>query len=72
MVTAFVPSFSETTVDGDPGDWGDLAPLVPDYRWSLAVSGTDSRTVQKIEMTLTADGTAHVPGAHRQVRLLFG
>ena len=20
--------------------WGDLAPLVPDYRWSLAVSGT--------------------------------
>jgi hypothetical protein len=30
MVTAFVTSFSETTVDGDPGAWGDLAPLVPD------------------------------------------
>ena len=42
MVTAFVSSFSETTVDGDPDDWGDLASLVPDYRWSLAVSGTDA------------------------------
>ena len=34
MVTAFVPSFSDTTVDGDPGAWGDLAPLVPDYRFA--------------------------------------
>ena len=56
MVTAFVSSFTPVTVDGDPDAWGALAPLEPDYRWSLAVSGTDSRTVQKIEMTLTADG----------------
>jgi hypothetical protein len=57
MVTAFVPSFSDTTVDGDPGAWGDLAPLTPDHRWSLTVSGTDSRTVEKIEMSLSAEGT---------------
>jgi putative hemolysin len=56
MVTAMVPSFSETTVDGDPGAWGDLASLVPDYRWSLAVRGKDSRTVDGIKMTLTTDG----------------
>ncbi len=57
MVTAFVSSFSETTVDGDPGEWGPLAPLTPDHRWSLSVSDTDSRTVQKIEMSLGAKGT---------------
>jgi putative hemolysin len=56
MVTAFVSSFSETTVDGDPGEWGDLAPLTPDHRWSLTVSDSDSRTVQKVEMSLTAEG----------------
>jgi putative hemolysin len=56
MVTAFVSSFTPVTVDGDPDAWGALAPLEPDYRWSLAVSDTDLRTVQKIEMTLTADG----------------
>jgi hypothetical protein len=57
MVTAFVSTFSPVTVDGDPDAWGDLAPLTPDHRWSLAVSGTDSRTVQQIEMSLSADGT---------------
>jgi hypothetical protein len=47
----------DTTVDGDPGASDHLAPLVPDYRFSLAVNGTDSRTVQQIEMSLSADGT---------------
>jgi hypothetical protein len=56
MVTAFVSAFSPVTVDGEPDDWGPLAPLTPDHRWSLAVSGTDSRTVQKVEMSLTAEG----------------
>ena len=61
MVTALVTSFSDTTVDGDPGAWGDLAPLVPDYRFALAVSGTVTRNVQQVEATLGADGTLTSP-----------
>ena len=57
MVTAFVSAFSPVTVDGEPDEWGSLAPLTPDHRWSLAVSGTDSRTVQKVEMSLSTEGT---------------
>jgi len=56
MVTAFVSSFSPTRVDGKPDDWGPLAPLTA-YRWSLSVSGTDSRTIKQVEMTMTADGS---------------
>jgi hypothetical protein len=60
MVSALVASFSDTTVDGDPGAWGDLAPLDP-YRFKLAVSGTDSRVVQQVEMRLSAKGTLTSP-----------
>ena len=46
----------DTTVDGDPGAGDDLAPLVPDYRFALAVNGTANQKVQQVNMALRADG----------------
>jgi hypothetical protein len=55
-VSALVSTFSPTTVDGNPEEWGDLAPLVSDHRWALDINDTSSRTVEGVELKLTCSG----------------
>jgi len=54
-VTAWVSSFSPTTVKDDPQD--PLAPLVEPERWSLAIDDTETRDVQGATMTTKMNGT---------------
>ena len=54
-VTAWVSSFSPTTVKDDPQD--PLAPLVSDQRWQLAIDDTQTRDVKGATMSTKLGGT---------------
>lgn len=54
-VTAWVSSFSPTTVDNDPQD--PLAPLVEPERWQLTIDDTETRDVQGATMSTKMSGT---------------